>query len=122
MRRPDGVTLISVYHWFLAAMFTLGICGVFFGMFSAIAGGERGVIGAVIGLVFGLFFTVAAAITTALVGWGLWNLKSWARMAAIVLAILQLFAFPIGTVIGALIIWYLWQDPDALAAFGIEQG
>ncbi|MFQ5855706.1 MAG: hypothetical protein ACE5LU_08710 [Anaerolineae bacterium] len=120
MKRPDGVTLISVYYWFLTAMFTLGICGVFFGMFSSIAGGERGVVGAVIGLVFGLFFTVAAAVATAWVGWGLWNLKSWSRMAAIVLAILQLFGFPIGTVIGALIIWYLWKDPDALAAFGLS--
>lgn len=121
MRRPDGVMLISAYHWFLAAMFTLGICGVFFGMFTAIASGERGIIGAVIGLVFGLFFTITAAVASALVAWGLWNLKSWARMAAIVLAILQLFFFPIGTVIGALIIWYLWQDPDALAAFGVSR-
>jgi len=40
-----------------------------------------------------------------------------------VLAILQLFMFPlIGTVIGALIIWYLWKDPDALAAFGLSVG
>lgn len=121
MKRPDGVTLISVYYWFLAVLFALGICGVFVGLFSSIARGERGIIGAIIGLVFGLFFTVAAALATGAVGWGLWSLKSWARMAAIVLAILQLFAFPIGTVIGALIIWYLWQDPDALAAFGVSR-
>jgi signal transduction histidine kinase len=121
MKRPDGVTLISIYYWFLAALFTLGICGVFVGMFTSIASGERGVVGAIIALVFGLFFTLAAAVATAAVGWGLWNLKSWARMAAIVLAVLQLFGFPIGTVIGALIIWYLWQDPDALGAFGIAK-
>ncbi len=116
MKRPDGVTLISVYYWFLAAFFTLGVCGVPIGVF----GDHRSVIGAVFALVFGLFFTIAGAMATAVVGWGLWNLKSWARMAAIVLAILQLFFFPIGTVIGALIIWYLWKDPDALAAFGLS--
>lgn len=115
MKRPDGVTLISVYYWFLAAFFALGTCGIPF----MLLGDHRGVIGIVFGLVFGLFFTLAGAIASAFVGWGLWNLKSWARMAAIVLAIFQLFFFPIGTVIGALIIWYLWQDPDGLAAFGI---
>jgi hypothetical protein len=101
-------------------MFALGICGVFFGMFSSIASGERGIVGAVIAMVFGLFFTTTAAVACGLVGWGLWNLRPWARMAAIVLAILQLFAFPIGTVFGALIIWYLWKDPDALGAFGLS--
>lgn len=115
MKRPDGVTLIAVYYWFVAAFFTLGICFVPIGVF----GDERGLIGALFALTFGLFFTVAGAVVCAAVGWGLWNVKSWARMAAVVLAILQLFAFPIGTVIGALIIWYLWKDPDALAAFGL---
>ncbi|MFQ5342610.1 MAG: hypothetical protein ACE5F6_13790 [Anaerolineae bacterium] len=117
MKRPDGVKLISVYYWFLAAFFTLGICGVPVGVLSD----HRGIVGIVFGLAFGLFFTIAGAVATAVVGWGLWNLRSWARMAAIVLAILQLFMFPlIGTVIGALIIWYLWKDPDALAAFGLS--
>lgn len=118
MKRPDGVTLISIYYWFLAALFVLGICGIPIGIFG---GDGRGFIGAVFGLIFGLFFVTAGAIACGVVGWGLWNIKSWARMAAIVLAILQLFFFPIGTVIGALIIWYLWQDPDALAAFGLAR-
>lgn len=118
MKRPDGVTLISVYYWFLAALFVLGICSI---PFTVLGGDNRSVIGIVFGLAFGLFFTIAGAVASALVGWGLWNLKSWARMAAIVLAILQLFAFPVGTVIGALIIWYLWQDPDGLAAFGLSK-
>jgi hypothetical protein len=116
--RPDGVTLIGIYHWLLAGFFALGLCVVPVSVF----GDERSIIGIVFGLVFGLFFTIIAAIIAALVGWGLWNMRSWSRMAAIVLAILQLFAFPIGTVIGALIIWYLWQDPDALRAFGVERG
>ena len=115
MKRPDGVTLIAVYYFFLAAMSVLSICGILFGVFAS----ERGFVGAVFALIFGLFFAISGALATGFVGWGLWNMRSWARMAAIVLAILQLFGFPIGTVIGALIIWYLWQDPDALDAFGI---
>jgi uncharacterized Tic20 family protein len=37
-------------------------------------------------------------------------MKGWARWLAIVLAALGLLAFPVGTVIGALIIWYLLKD------------
>lgn len=119
MKRPDGVTIIAVYHWLLAVLSVFGICGVIFGMFAAIASGERGVIGALLGLTMALFFVVASVVINVLVGWGLWRLKPWARIAAIVLAIFHLPAFPIGTLIGVLILWYLLADPDAKAAFGV---
>lgn len=117
MKRPDGVTLISVYYWFLAVLSAFMICGSVFW----VIGGDRGLFGLILGLLFWPFFMLASAIANVAVGWGLWNLKSWARMAAIVLAILQLLVFPVGTIIGALIIWYLWQDPDALGAFNISR-
>ena len=37
--------------------------------------------------------------------------------AAIVLAVLQLLGFPIGTIIGIITLWYLLADDDAKAAF-----
>ena len=117
MRRPDGITLISIYYWFVTAVAALLICPAFFWVFAD----GHGIMGLFFGLVVWPFFMIAAAVASAAVGWGLWNLKSWAGMAAIVLAILQLFFFPIGTVIGALIIWYLWQDPDALSAFRVSR-
>jgi len=43
-------------------------------------------------------------------------MKGWARWLAFILAIFSLFLFPIGTVIGALIIWYLLKD-DVREAF-----
>ncbi len=43
-------------------------------------------------------------------GWGLLGLKGWARWLSIVMAALSLLAFPIGTIIGVLIIWYLLKD------------
>ncbi len=118
MKRPDGVMLISVYYWFATAVAVLLICPAFFWIFSD----GNGMFGLFIGLVIWPFFMLAIAAACAATAWGLWNLKSWARMAAIVLAILQLFFFPIGTVFGAVIIWYLWKDPDALAAFGLSAG
>jgi len=111
--------IIAVYHWFLAVLSVLGICGAVFGMFAAVASGERGIVAALFWMMVALFTTVASAAVNALVGWGLWQLKPWARIAAIVLAVLHLPGFPIGTLIGALILWYLLADPDAKAAFGV---
>ena len=69
----------------------------------------------------GVVFSVAFGIALVLAGWGLLQLRSWARWLAFILAIFSLFAFPIGTIIGALIIWYLLKD-DVRDAFEIAEG
>lgn len=46
-----------------------------------------------------------------LAGWGLLTRKSWARVLAMVLAILGLFLFPIGTIVGIYILWVLTSEP-----------
>jgi hypothetical protein len=118
-RRPDGVTILAVYHWFLAALSLLGICGTVCGMFFVIVGKEQDILAALFWMVFGLFVAAMGVVANGLVGWGLWGVKPWARIGAIVLAVLHLPGFPIGTLIGALILWYLLTDPDAKAAFGV---
>jgi len=42
-----------------------------------------------------------------LAGWGLWTRKPWARILAIVLAIIALFSFPFGTALGIYTLWVL---------------
>ena len=49
---------------------------------------------------------------------GLFQLRPWGRILAIVLAALGLLWFPIGTVVGALIIWYMLGD-EAKEVFGV---
>ncbi len=71
---------------------------------------------ALFGLCIGFLVTGGSGILSVLAGWGLLNLKEWARWLALVLAVFTLFAFPIGTIIGVLIIWYLLQD-EAKDAF-----
>jgi hypothetical protein len=44
--------------------------------------------------------------------------KSWARVASVIMGVLLLFGFPIGTVVGGLLLYYCWQpwpDPKAYA-------
>jgi thiosulfate reductase cytochrome b subunit len=68
------------------------------------------------GMLCGVVFLVITGIALVVAGWGLLGMKQWARWLAFILAIISLFAFPIGTVIGAVIIWYLLKD-DVTAAF-----
>ena len=65
--------------------------------------------GAILALVGGLsWFQIC-------VGQGVKEHKHWARTAGIVLSVFQLFGFPIGTLIGAYILFNLFQGWDAPA-------
>jgi len=124
MKRPDGITLISIYHFLVAALSILGFLGLMLiplivGISTITAGVEDAhipiaVTGSVM-LVIGLSILVVGGLNL-IVGIGLWSLKAWARIAAIILAAFRLFNFPVGTVIGGLTIWYLLQ-PDVEALF-----
>lgn len=56
-------------------------------------------------------FLLLFGIPIALAGWGLLTRKSWSRVLAMVLAILGLFLFPIGTIVGAYVLWVLTSQP-----------
>lgn len=127
MRRPDGITLISIYHFVEAGLFLLGICALAvipFIVGTSIRYADPPDPGAevaipivttvIVVVIFALLLLLAANVA---VGWGLWNMHAWARLGAIVLSGLRLFNVPIGTVIGGLTIWYLLQ-PEAMEAFG----
>jgi hypothetical protein len=75
---------------------------------------------AAFGVTCGVIWLLITGIALVLSGWGLLRMKQWARWLAFVLAIFSLFAFPIGTVIGALIIWYLLKD-DVREAFEMAE-
>ncbi|NLS77607.1 MAG: hypothetical protein GXY76_10150 [Chloroflexi bacterium] len=119
-RRPDLVTLIAIYHLLVAALWLLGVLAVGFGLVVALleATGTDAIIAPlVLGLVMLVFLAFCAVnVATSL---GLFALKNWARWLALVLGILALPKLPIGTVVGAIEIWYL-LTPEAQEAFGAE--
>ena len=73
----------------------------------------------VVGLCAGGFLLLFG-IPVALAGWGLLKQTSWSRVLAMVLAILGLFLFPIGTIVGAYVLWVLTSEPAA-AYFGDDE-
>ena len=59
---------------------------------------------------------LAAAVVSVAVGLGLVKRKAWARWGEIVLSALGLLSFPIGTIIGGLVLVYLLSE-DGQAQF-----
>ena len=119
MKRPDGVTVIAIYFLVTGALSVLGaLFGLAFGVQQA------GLLERTCGMVrfLSLPFALAALVGSGLlygiaalaVGWGLLQLHTWARWFAIALGALTLLNFPIGTIIGALIIFYLLQRKVAV--------
>ncbi|MCC6457706.1 MAG: hypothetical protein IT328_22310 [Caldilineaceae bacterium] len=118
-QRPDGLTVISIWFYLSGAFF---LCITAVVAFMTIAFG----IGAAfedVGMLIpsGIFGVIALAfmamsILNLVVGYGIWIQKPWARIGAIALAIVGLLFMPIGTIAGALILWYLLQ-PEVAAAF-----
>ncbi len=144
MGRPGGVTVIAVLYFIGAVLCVLGGIGMLVGggfMATLInqsgaqgAGAGAGIFAA-LGAAVGVVFLVIAAIAI-LVGWGLLKLKNWARILAIVFAVLGVLGALFGLVgafshfgtmilvwtvirlaINGWIIWYLLQ-PNVSAAFG----
>jgi hypothetical protein len=109
--------------WFFisTACCVLGLGGLAIAFLGVWSGGDVG------GIVFGTMSLMLAVVAVALtgiaygvVGWGLWQLKPWARSTAMVLAALQLIVVPFGTVAGIWILVYLSRNKEAKQAFGIQ--
>lgn len=69
----------------------------------------------IVGSVLGLFFAVLA-LPGMLAGFGLLAHRSWGRLLALVVGILGLVNFPVGTAIGIYAFWVLLPE-DAAAFF-----
>ena len=141
MGRPVGVTILAILNFIVAACCLLGGIAMILGggviatMMSQQGGGAGlGGILAGLGAFAGVFIIIIGGVG-ALVGFGLWKLKEWARIVSIVLiginvvfqlvgllgtlAHFNLFAViwtVFWTAVDVFIIWYLLK-PEVKAAF-----
>ena len=142
MGRPVGVTILAILNFIGAAFCLLGGIGMILGggfiatMLSQQGQGSAGAAGVLAGLgaAAGVFIIIIGGVS-ALLGFGLWKLKGWARIVSIVLyaisgvfqllgilgtlAHFNLFALVWGAfwvAVDAFVIWYLLK-PEVKAAF-----
>jgi len=118
-KRPDNVTAIAIYHLIVGAMKLLGavallILGALPVMLTVYD--EVALIWSLIAIGVGAAILGAFGIVSLVVGFGLLKMCPWARWAAVVLAVLGLPSFPVGTVVSVLILIYLLGD-DGRQAF-----
>ncbi len=117
-RRSDGTNLVAIYHFISGILSLIGLCLIvtiplMTGLVVPVSGDEGGWIAvgtmAVVGIIGGGIFLLIT-IANFVIGWGLWNLREWARLSAIALAFLRLINIPLGTIVGGLIIWHLLKQ------------
>jgi len=114
--RRDGITLTAIYHLFSGCLLLLLTCllvvpTLIFGAVTFIENAE-----AFIGVAIFGFMSITSmflCLLNLVVGYGLWVQRQWARVAAIALAFVSLFGFPIFTIIGGLTLWYMLQPQVA---------
>jgi len=92
MRILPGLTLLGIGHF---GRFGFPFSFPFHGGFLAPLLGSIGV------------FLSVTAVAGIAAGWGLLDRRPWARTLAIVLGIIKLFEFPLGTALGGYTLWVL---------------
>jgi len=131
MNRPGGVLIIAILYWFAA--FWMILIGIMLALgatvFSAMTAGITAMLGG-LGIAAAIFVLVFGA-AFGFEGWGLFTLREWARMVAVVLSVIALvftvlsFMSPMGITMGGrlvrlaingAIVWYLNQ-PQIKAVF-----
>jgi len=112
---------VNILAWLLIishALFLLLGIGLFLlltGVGAASGDGTAMAVLSIVGSVLGLFFAVLA-LPGMLAGFGLLARRSWGRLLALVVGILGLVNFPVGTAIGIYAFWVLLPE-DAAAFF-----
>jgi hypothetical protein len=96
----------------LALLAAIGI-----GLGGAFSGEPWGFLlaGGIIGFI--ALFLLVTGLPAVIAGFGLLARKPWARVLTIVIAVLNLFGFPIFTMLGAYQLWVLAMNEETIAAY-----
>ena len=113
-KRPEGIVLLAIYHFLVA------VPGIIIGLMILIipvpavvmsVNDAVGLTAALAGLALAILLSGGLGIVYLIAGIGLLYMQNWARWLAIALAVLSLLVIPIGTVIGAIVLVYLFNEP-----------
>jgi len=111
-------THVKIVAWLYIGLGILGILAALIA-FAAIVGGglisgdETAIRITTIVAIFVGLFVVLVSVPGIVAGIGLLSFKSWARVLAIILAVLNLPGFPIGTFLGIYSLWALLDSESS---------
>ncbi len=115
---------VNILGWLWIIFGALGILGAICIIVSVAGGGwisddetARLVTSIVAAVCGGAFFL--GNILNIIAGYGLLNYKNWARILAIILAILNILSIPFGTALGIYTLWAMFND-DTRRLFAAE--
>ncbi|MEA3337788.1 MAG: hypothetical protein U9R25_17995 [Chloroflexota bacterium] len=112
----DKVNLIAAYHFLVGGFFLLMAIGVVVFPVAAVVVEASDFLARLPGWFLGLSLLGIAAILgivaliNLVLGWGLWQLKAWGRLGAMIAAIFRIPFVPFGTIAGGIILYLLLQD------------
>jgi hypothetical protein len=122
MKRPGGVTAIAIYYLVTGVLALLGFCTLVglptFGLMGDVFSDAGLFALATAGLCVALFMLFDAVLSL-VAAVGMLKMREWGRFLGIFLALFSLLAFPVGTIIGIAILWYLFQG-EVKEAFALE--
>ena len=102
--RPTGITILAVLY-IIEGLYLLALPLFFTAMLSGMMGMPG--VAAITGICWAVFGILA--LIEFLIAYGLLKGLRWARIAAIIFAIIGLLGIPIGTIISIIILWYLFK-------------
>ena len=117
---PQGVKISAYIFYALAVIGVLGLCAsvVTNGLTLANASGNQDVMmSAGISLGIGGCISILFIALYGYVGYSLMQLQKWSRIVAIILSVLALCGFPIGTILGGIVLYFMFANEEVKAAF-----
>jgi len=109
MKKPDMLILIIVWEFLSAFISLIGLLAIAILVFPDATASMWGsaMPGAIFGFSIGVLILITFIIVAVTAAAGIIKNQEWGRVLGIVHAALSVFAIPVGTVIGVLIIIYL---------------
>lgn len=113
------VKVFAILNWIGSAIAIIsGISLVLFGESASIAFTGQEFASMLFLLPILGFMLMLFGVAGAIIAYGLWQHKNWARIAIIVFAVLTVLNPPLGTIIGLLELWLFGFQKDVKALFG----
>lgn len=116
MRTYDKVNVIVTYFFLVGGLMIVLAAASIVVPVAAVVLGESEFLARLPGWFLGTALLILAGVLLAVglvhgvVGWGLWQIRPWARMAAMIIAIFTIVVVPLGTLAGGFILYVLLQD------------